>query len=476
MLFSSYEYLAVFLPIVVVIFHWLKARHFVHLSFFFLTVMSFIFYAWWNPRDLPILLGSITINWWLGRQIILSKGSRTKQRWMFYGGCVANFLLLGYFKYAGFLVDNVNYFGGTEVEFVKPLLPLAISFFTFQQIAYLVDCFSGDEELFSFSDYALFVTFFPQFIAGPIVHHKEMMPQLTMTHAPGEMTNMFSRGLFRFSIGLFKKVILADTFAIWANAGFGEVDQMTTATAWITTFAYTLQLYFDFSGYSDMAIGSGLLFGIRLPENFNSPYRATDIKDFWRRWHITLGRWLRDYLYIPLGGNRNGTANMLFAITLTFVLGGLWHGASWTFIAWGALHGFAYVMLWAWTLTGIKMPVWTARLTTFGFIHLTWVFFRAKTFSDAMSVMHQMFDPVQWSQMLQGYGLQGMDLLPCGYEAIAAVIAGLGVVFFAQNSRQMEERFSPNFRNMVLFWIAMTAPLVKLTFHDDFAEFLYFNF
>ena len=476
MLFSSYEYLAFFLPIVVVIFHWLRARQFVQLSFFFLTFASFVYYAWWNPRDLPILLGSISFNWWLGRVILTSQGKRTKQRLLLYTGCLFNFVLLAYFKYVGFLVDNVNYFGGTEIEFVKPILPLAISFFTFQQIAYLVDCFTGEGELFTFPNYALFVTFFPQFIAGPIVHHKEMMPQFAATHAPGEMTNLVSLGLFRFSLGLFKKVILADTFSIWANAGYGEVNELTTATAWLTTLSYTLQLYFDFSGYSDMAIGSGLLFGIRLPENFNSPYHAVDIKDFWRRWHITLGRWQRDYLYIPLGGNRNGATNMLFAISLTFILGGLWHGASWTFVAWGGLHGFAYIALWAWSQTGLKMPIWTARAITFSFIHLTWVFFRAKTFSDALTVYQQMFNPYEWSQMLSGYGLPGMDLLPCSYEAIAAVSAGLGIVFFAFNSRQLEDRFSPNFRNMLLFWIAMSAPMIRMTFHDDFAEFLYFNF
>lgn len=476
MLFSSYEYLAVFLPIVVAIFHWLKARHFTQLAFFFLTFASFVYYSWSNFRDLPILLGSITANWWIGRSIILADGQKVKQKVLLTVGCVFNFLLLGYFKYSGFVADNINTFTGMELEFAKPLLPLAISFFTFQQVAYLVDCYSGDKALFSFPKYMMFVTFFPQFLAGPIVHHKETMPQFMATYPPGVLTNMFSLGLFRFSLGLFKKVIIADTFATWANAGYGEVDQLTTATAWIATLAYTLQLYFDFSGYSDMAIGSGLLFGVRLPENFNSPYKSTDIKDFWRRWHITLGRWLRDYLYIPMGGNRNGTVNMLFAITLTFILGGLWHGANWTFIAWGALHGFAYVVLWAWSQTGVSMPVWMARATTFGFIHVTWIFFRSRTFSDAIAVLQQLFDPMQWSQMLSGYGMTGMELMPCGYEGLLAIAGGLGVVFFARNSRELEDRFSPNFRNMMLFWIAMAAPLVKLTFHDDFAEFLYFNF
>ncbi len=471
MLFSSFEYLIVFLPIVLIGYHWLHARGWHESGYLWLTATSLVYYSYWNIRDLPILLASVTFNWYLGRVILA-----TDKRWMkmscLLGGIVIDFALLGYYKYAGFLVENLNAVTGSDLEFTKPILPLAISFFTFQQIAYLVDCYTGKGQVFAYIKYVLFVIFFPQFIAGPIVHHDEMMPQFEKKYQPGEMSTLFSLGMFRFSIGLFKKVILADTFSIWANAGYGAVDELTFATAWMTTLAYTLQLYFDFSGYSDMAIGSGLMFGIRLPENFNSPYRAVDIKDFWRRWHITLGRWLRDYLYIPLGGNRNGAVNMLFAITLTFVLGGLWHGASWNFVIWGGLHGLAYIVLWMWGLTALKMPNWTARIMTFFFIHLTWIFFRATTFSDAVFVIKTMLGWGSGNLNL----FDGLELMPCGYEAIAAIAGGLGIVFLFSNSLKMEKSFHPNLKNLLLFLIATSAALIRLSFHDDFAEFLYFNF
>ena len=272
------------------------------------------------------------------------------------------------------------------------MLPLAISFFTFQQIAYLIDSYRGETAEYDFLSYALFVTFFPQLIAGPIVHHREMMPQFASRWALVARHGNILRGLFIFGIGLFKKVAIADTFAIWAIEGFDGGRQLDFFAAWATSLSYTFQLYFDFSGYCDMAMGAALLFNIRLPLNFSSPYKALDIQDFWRRWHMTLSRFLRDYLYIPLGGSRRSEGKTYFNLMATFVLGGLWHGASWMFVIWGALHGAALVAQRLWRSFGHPLPKAVAWLVTFLFVTVAWVFFRAKTMDDALRVLRGMVD------------------------------------------------------------------------------------
>lgn len=247
-------------------------------------------------------------------------------------GIMANIALLGYFKYSDFFIENINDVFKTNMALLNLTLPLAISFFTFQQIAYLVDSYKGKTQEYDVVNYAVFVTFFPQLIAGPIVHHKEMMPQFAYASNNRINAENISRGLFIFAIGLFKKVVIADTFAIYANEGFDVAKVLSFYEAWATSLSYTFQLYFDFSGYTDMAIGLALLFNIVLPFNFNSPYKALNIQDFWRRWHMTLSRFLRDYIYIPLGGNRKGTVLTYRNLMATFVIGGLWHGAAWTFV------------------------------------------------------------------------------------------------------------------------------------------------
>jgi len=249
-------------------------------------------------------------------------------------GVISNLALLGYFKYTDFFLENFNLAFDGSVPLLHLALPLAISFFTFQQIAYLVDSYRCETAEYAFLNYALFVTFFPQLIAGPIVHHAEMMPQFASKWNLVKNYKNIATGLFIFSIGLFKKVVIADTFAQWATAGFDQAEYLNLIEAWATSLSYTFQLYFDFSGYTDMAIGAALLFNIKLPINFNSPYKALDIQDFWRRWHITLSRFLRDYIYIPLGGNVKGPFRIYNIILATFILGGIWHGAGWTFVFW----------------------------------------------------------------------------------------------------------------------------------------------
>ena len=270
-------------------------------------------------------------------------------------GISVNIALIGYFKYADFFIENFNYLLDTGVGLLHLALPLAISFFTFQQIAYLVDSYRGETKEYDFLNYANFVTFFPQLIAGPIVHHSEMMPQFATASNKVKRYSNIATGLFIFSIGLFKKVIIADTFAIWATTGFDHAQVLNMAEAWVTSLSYTFQLYFDFSGYTDMAIGAALLFNIKLPINFNSPYKATSIQDFWRRWHITLSRFLREYIYIPLGGNRKGEFRTCCSLMATFLIGGIWHGAGWTFLFWGFLHGIAIVIHRTWRKMGFKL-------------------------------------------------------------------------------------------------------------------------
>ena len=319
-------------------------------------------------------------------------------------GIAANLCLIGYYKYANFLLDNFNFLFGAVYHWGDIILPLGISFFTFQQIAYLMDAYRGETKEYSFLHYCLFVTFFPQLIAGPIVHHKEMLPQFSRNLLKKLTLNNLTFGITIFTFGLFKKVIIADTLSTYASPVFRAANHgviLTFFEAWCGALAYTFQLYFDFSGYSDMAIGLGYMIGIRLPLNFNSPYKAVNIIDFWQRWHITLSRFLRDYLYIPLGGNRKGKFCQLRNLVITMLLGGLWHGAGWTFIAWGALHGIFLATNHAWhhirrTILGhdftkfSKLGTLSAKVLTFLLVTLSWVVFRSENFGTATSMWQSM--------------------------------------------------------------------------------------
>lgn len=394
MLFNSTIYIFLFLPVTVLLYRGLVALGWTLLARSWLVAASLFFYAWWKLEYLPILVGSMLVNYVLGRNI-LGRNGTLSARAALIAGLVFNLGLLGYFKYAGFLVDIVNDFSGASFGFEALALPLAISFFTFQQIAYLVDCYQGKAEEYHFINYAVFVTFFPQLIAGPIVHHRQMMPQFDAVGRGERQADrglMGIQGLFIFSVGLFKKVCIADSFAVFADVGYAS-GSLTWADAWMTSLSYTFQLYYDFSGYSDMAIGAALLFGIRLPVNFLSPYRATSIRDFWRRWHMTLSTWLRDYVFIPAGGSRLGRVLTLRNLMLTFLVGGIWHGAGWTFVLWGLMHGIAMVVHRLWTDSGRALPRGLAWLLTFSFVSLAWVFFRAPDVSTALGMLSTMFSP-----------------------------------------------------------------------------------
>jgi len=390
MLFNSYEFIFLFLPLTWFIYFYLNSKKLTELSKGFLVFSSIFFYSWWNIAYLPLILISMLFNYTLGSSLAKNSNSKYRKQILVFG-IVANLLLLGYFKYADFFIENINLLTGTHINLLHLALPLAISFFTFQQISYLVDSYRQETKEYDFLNYALFVTFFPQLIAGPIVHHKEMMPQFARMRNRVKNYHNIAMGLFIFSMGLFKKVVIADTFATWATNGFDVAEKLNLIEAWVTSLSYTFQLYFDFSGYTDMAIGAALLFNIKLPINFNSPYKAVDIQDFWRRWHITLSRFLRDYIYIPLGGNRKGKFRTYSNLMATFILGGLWHGAGWTFIFWGFLHGLALVIHRVWKELGFNMNKLLAWFITFNFINISWVFFRAKEWDDALKILNAMF-------------------------------------------------------------------------------------
>ncbi|MCW8881318.1 MAG: MBOAT family protein [Sedimenticola sp.] len=403
MLFNSYYFIFLFLPIVLAV-YFLLLRKDTEYPIVWLVFASLFFYGWWNPVYLFLIIASMVINYALGWSLSDGSGmTPINRKRILVFGIALNLSALGYYKYAGFFIENIKTLITNDFSFEEILLPLAISFFTFQQIAYLVDAYRGITKEYRFIHYALFVTFFPQLIAGPIVHHKEMLPQFLRVTSFKKNIENFSIGITIFTIGLFKKSVLADNVAQYSTPVFDAAatgDSLSFFVAWGGAMAYTMQLYFDFSGYSDMAIGGARLFGIKLPLNFHSPYKATTIVEFWRRWHMTLSRFLRDYLYIPLGGNQCGTRRRYLNLSLTMVLGGLWHGAGWTFVVWGALHGFYLIVNHAWNnakrLIGIsqgsqsklgKALAWTI---TFLSVVLGWVFFRAQDFNSAIRMLEGM--------------------------------------------------------------------------------------
>jgi len=326
----------------------------------------------------------------MGRLIMLESSASRKKLFLTIGVGL-NLALLGVFKYADFIIQNANFVLESRVDSLDLVLPLAISFFTFQQIAYLADNYKGESENYSLSRYMLFVTFFPQLIAGPIVHHKDMMPQFESERS-GKIVNLenVAKGLVIFSIGLFKKLVVADYFGTYVDIGYSNVNNLDFWGAWSSTLGYTIQLYYDFSGYCDMAMGAALFFNIRLPVNFNSPYKAKNLQDFWRRWHITLSTWLRDYLYIPLGGNRIGEFKTYRNLFITFALGGIWHGAGWGFLMWGAMHGVGVMIHRAWGGLPYRLPASIAWMMTILWVHFSWVLFRADNLDQALTMYQKM--------------------------------------------------------------------------------------
>ena len=402
MLFNSYPFILIFLPIALFVFFRIGARGHHRIAISWLVAASLFFYGWWNPAYLGLLIGSVLFNYGVGVGLAMgSSASSLGKKGLLVAGIAANLAAIGYFKYANFFVNAVNQGFDSEFYLAPIILPLAISFFTFQQIAYLVDVYRGETREHNFLQYCLFVTFFPQLIAGPIVHHKEMLHQFAKDSLYKFKHENFSIGVTIFFIGLFKKVMIAVTVSQFSTPVFNAAATGTAITffeGWGAALAYTFQLYFDFSGYSDMAIGLGRMFGVRLPINFNSPYKATSIIDFWRRWHMTLSRFMLDYLYIPMGGNQKGRLRQYMSLIVTMLLGGLWHGAGWTFVIWGGMHGVYLFVNHAWRalknslkwqLNG-NFNLHISRLLTFLAVVVSWVIFRADNLEAATKMYEGM--------------------------------------------------------------------------------------
>jgi D-alanyl-lipoteichoic acid acyltransferase DltB (MBOAT superfamily) len=395
MLFSSPVFILGFLPLVLGGFflagRFGGPRAAPYAALAWLLAADLVFYGWWNPWDVPLLVGSVVVNYLLGQRIVRcadAGGPTAARRWLI-AGIAFNLALLGWFKYATFLL----HIAAPSAPSLGILLPLAISFFTFQQIMFLVDTAHARHRQAGPLPYAAFVCFFPHLIAGPIVRPAEILPQLRAPTLARPVAANLATGATILLLGLGKKLVLADTFGAFANTGFAAAAHGTTLTlieAWYAALAYTLQIYFDFSGYSDMAIGLACMFNVRFPINFNSPYKARDIADFWRRWHITLSRFLRDYLYIPLGGSRHGEARRLFNLMLTMLLGGLWHGAAWNFVAWGGLHGIFLITHRSWTRLGWRLPGPLAHALTLLAVIVAWVPFRADGPAATLSMLRGM--------------------------------------------------------------------------------------
>jgi alginate O-acetyltransferase complex protein AlgI len=400
MLFHSQFFILVFLPIAVIGYYAVAsstvARHWV------LIAASLVFYGWWDVRFIPLLIGQIGASWLLA---VLSE--RWRVRWPLVVGIIVNLSALATFKYLSFLIGIVEAASGISLFRSQIALPIGISFYSFQLISYLVDRMRGEAPIYPFRPFALFILLFPHLIAGPIVRHNELVPQLFENPLRSGLWKRIGIGQFLFTLGVAKKVLFAD-----ALAGVSDPLYMTAANrsldfgeAWTAALAFAFQLFIDFSAYTEMAIGIALLFGLTLPENFRRPYLATDIRDFWQRWHISLSRFLRDYLYFPLGGSRHGASRFVFASMVTMALCGLWHGAGWTYVAWGIWHGIGLVANRAWRLLQYPLPAALSWLATMLFVLVGWVLFRSANFAVATSVLGSMFGASGFSGILQSPAL-----------------------------------------------------------------------
>lgn len=489
MLFNTFAFFAVFLPLALSG-YFLLSRRTLRGSIVFLFLASTAFYCYWDVSYLPLLLASITGNFTIGMAITRNKqaGRAARARRWLVLGLVFNLGLLVFYKYFDFLLANLEALG-LPLSPVGITLPIGISFFTFTQIAYLVDCNQGKVKETKPESYGLFMTYFPHLIAGPILHHKEMMPQFD---APA--SHVFSRGritvgMLFFTIGLFKKVILADGVARFVGPVFDlHYAHLSWLEAWAGALAYTFQLYFDFSAYSDMAYGLSYMFGIVLPINFNSPYKSTSIIEFWRRWHITLSTFLRDYLYIPLGGNRKGSLQRYINLFLTMLLGGLWHGANWTFVVWGALHGSYLIVNHALRrILGetdnlvLRAAGW---LSTFLAVVVGWVFFRATSVEAALAVLQAMAGSTLTAPMADA--LLGINRIMPLANCFGWLLACAAAAFFLPNAYQilgrgllttLEARLSGVKGGLLLGGLlAVSVLILAISETRGVSEFLYFNF
>jgi alginate O-acetyltransferase complex protein AlgI len=492
MLFNSNHFILVFLPVVFLFFHFI--RHFsISAAFNFMALASLLFYGYGEPKFLLLLLASVTFNYFVGCHLIEQKNKQ-----LLIIAIAANVAAIGYFKYSNFFVENLNAVFSVKMALSDVALPLGISFYTFQKIAFLVDAYKSKIKKPSIVEYLLFVSFFPQLIAGPIVHYNQIETQLRSREAIP--LRLITAGIFLYSIGLFKKSMFADFAGSWADFVFNNPVAASPEQSALAVIAYTLQIYFDFSGYSDMALGLGMMFGIVLPINFNSPYKSKSIVEFWRRWHITLSTWLRDYVYIPLGGRANSQFGRSFNLMVTMLIGGLWHGAAWTFVVWGALHGIGLVINHLWLrirpsfLVGdntlISIPYsFISWLSTFAFVSVLWIIFRANSFADAITVMQKMLSintydlsfslprmTEYFSQDVHSFSVWLFTQAYCTAFNAAILAALLLITWLAPNSMWWSSRFRPNLITALFCAATVCAVVAANIFLVTPNAFIYFRF
>ena len=481
MLFNSYIFLFLFLPLCLLAYFLCNRKVGYRAGLVVLSVMSLVFYAYDHIQYLLILVLSILVNWFISRIIIRLEERPSKIILMI--GIVANILPLFYFKYLNFVLFNFNRIVATDFQIEQIILPLGISFYTFQQISYLVDTYRGETKKYNFLEYTAFVSFFPQLVAGPIVLHKEIIPQFRQIEKKKFNSDSLANGLYVLAVGLFKKVILADTFGEAVAWGFSHVADLSSMDIIIVMLSYTFQIYFDFSGYSDMAIGIARMFNIDIPRNFNSPYKATSIREFWDRWHMTLTRFLREYIYFPLGGSRKGRKRTYINIIIIYIVSGIWHGASWTFILWGIVHGIASVLNRIFKKTWERMHVAFQWLVTFCFLNISWLIFRADSVSQVFELLKRMIrlDKLEINRELMWcFSLNEFNYLK-GIGFITGNVAGFWMwafmavaLFICLNMTDVaEKKFKPTIGKALgtaamLFWSIISLAGIS--------TFLYFNF
>lgn len=447
-----------------------------------LVIVSLYFYSYFHLSYLYLILSSIIVNYFIGNKLNhKSLTGKERKIWMIIG-VAFNLGLLGYFKYYDFFVENINIVLKTNFTLLHILLPLGISFFTFQQLSFIIDSYNEESMKYDFLSYCLFVTFFPQLIAGPIVLPNEMLPQFEDKRNKLINYENMNRGLYMFSIGLAKKVIIADTIANFANAGFDQMETLNIIEAWMTSISYTLQLYFDFSGYCDMAMGIALMFNIVLPLNFNSPYKSTNIQEFWKRWHMTLGRFMTNYLYIPLGGNRVGERKTLRNLFIVFMASGIWHGAGWNFVIWGCLHGICILIHRVWKNSGRKMNKLLGWFITINLVNIFWVFFRAETLNGALKVLKGMFNykslitvvlEMEQKNNLMRIYQEIKDIFGANEIDIAILLFATIITFLLNNTFNIVNSLKINIKNcfIVAFFFS-----ISICYFNGISNFLYFNF
>ncbi|MBQ9990263.1 MAG: MBOAT family protein [Lachnospiraceae bacterium] len=501
MLFNSYIFILFFLPVTLIGYFTLNKYAYGRnglSGIIWLFLMSLWFYGYQKPEYLLLIMISIGVNYGIGILIgRLKRGqqSQNKQKLILTAGIGFNLGLLFYFKYADFFLDSIEDFFGAEWN-MEVALPLGISFFTFQQISYIVDCYREKEGLdYHFFEYAAYVTFFPQLVAGPIVMHSELVPQLKQKENKTINFDNMSRGLYAFALGLGKKVLIADTLSKLVAVGFSDIYSLNSGSVIIMMLAYTLQIYFDFSGYCDIALGIGYMFNVELPINFNSPYKAKSISEFWSRWHMTLTRFFTHYVYIPMGGSRKGRIRTYINTLIVFLLSGLWHGANWTFVLWGGLHGLFMTLEKIGKDIGIRLP--SGRLgkllglcygaLTFLFVNIVWILFRANSIKDWRLIIERLLSG-GWEisdqlsevikklveiRVLENLGLRGLfeqyPLLPL----LALLLILLLAVFFLKNTQEKMAEEKYGLRRSLLSIFLIVWCVISLS---DVSEFLYFNF